>query len=158
MSDFLSINPAPDTVTIGGKKIDVHGLSMEGLGHLIPRFPDLLPRLQERMVKDGGLRLIAIMEVAGPAIGPILAAGLGHPGDEEAEKRAAVWSATEQLMVLTKIWDKTMPDGLAPFVGQWATLVEKFVPQQRKPRFKILQTESNTSPAVADSLSKQSGA
>jgi hypothetical protein len=159
MSDFLSINPAPDTVTIGGKKITVHGISMEGFGHLIPRFPDLMKALQDRMQKDGALTLVGIMEVAGPAIGPVLAAGLGHPGDEEAEKRAAMMSAAEQLKALTKIVEKTMPDGLGPFVAQWAALMEKFAaPPPRKIRFKVLPTPSNSSPESADIPLKQSGA
>jgi hypothetical protein len=130
---------------------------MEGFGHLIPRFPDLLQRLQERMEKDGGLKLVAIMEVAGPAIGPIIAAGFGLPGNEQAEHKAAQLSASQQMDALEKIVDKTMPDGLAPFVGQWATLMQKFAPQQRKPRFKVLPRESNSSAVNADTPLRQSG-
>jgi hypothetical protein len=159
MSDFLSINPAPDTVTIGGKKVSVHGISMEGFGHLIPRFPGLMQKMQERMQKDGALSLPAIMEVAGPAIGPVLAAGFGLPGNEEAEQKAALLSAAEQLKALTKIVEKTMPDGLGPFVEQWAGLMAKFTaPPPRKMRFKVLPTPSNSSPENADIPSKQSGA
>jgi hypothetical protein len=159
MSDFLSINPVPDTVMIGDKKVDVYGISMEGLGHLLPRFPDLIQRMEERRQKDGGLSLPAIIEVCGSAIGPVLAAGFGLPGNEEAERKATLLSAAEQLNALTKIVDKTMPDGPVPFVEQWATLMQKFAtPEPRKMRFKILQTESNSSPGVADTLSKQSGA
>jgi hypothetical protein len=158
MSDFLSINPAPETVTISGKKVPVYGISMEGFGHLIPRFPDLMKSLQDRMQKDGALTLVGIMEVAGPAIGPILAAGLGLPANEEAEKRAAVLSAAEQLKLLTKIVERTMPDGLGPFVEQWANLMQKFAsPTPRKMRFKVLQSESNSSVAAADMPLKHSG-
>lgn len=158
MSDFLSINPAPETVAINGKKIPVHGISMEGFGHLIPRFPNLLGDLQARMEKDGALTLVGIMEVAGTAIGPILAAGLGYPGNEQAEKQAAQLSAAMQLKVLDKIIEKTMPDGLGPFVEQWATLMARFAPPApRKMRFKVLQRESKPSSESVDTAKAMSG-
>ncbi len=158
MSDFLSINPAPGTVTINGKKIPVHGISMTGFGSLIPRFPNLVADLQERMTKDGALTLIGIMDVAGPAIGPILAAGLGYPGNEEAEQKAAQLDATTQLKLLDKIVEKTMPDGLGPFVEAWGTLMARFAPPApRKMRFKVLQRESNPSSASVDTPKAMSG-
>ncbi len=86
MSDFLSINPAPETITINGKKIPVYGISMSGFGALIPRFPNLVTELNERIKKDGAVNLNAMMEVAGSAIGPIIAAGVGFPGNEQAEE------------------------------------------------------------------------
>ncbi len=157
MSDFLSINPAPDTVTVNGKKIPVHGISMTGFGHLIPRFPNLVSELNERMKKDGALNLNAMMEVAGPAIGPIIAAGIGLPGNEQAEESYAKLSASAQLRLLDKIVEKTMPDGIGPFVEQWGTLMARFVPAPRKMRFKVLQRESNPSSASADTHKATSG-
>ncbi len=158
MNDFLSINPAPDTISINGKKIPVHGISMTGFGTLIPRFPSLMSDLSERMKKDGALTLVAIMDVAGSAIGAILAAGLGYPGNEEAEKKAASLDISTQLKLLDKIVEKTMPDGIGPFVDQWAGLMARFAPQQpRKMRFKVLQRESNPSSASADTRKAMSG-
>ncbi len=158
MSDFLSINPAPDTVSINGKKIAVHGISMTGFGTLIPRFPNLVNDLNERMKKDGALSLIAIMDVAGPAIGAILAAGLGYPGNEDAEKKAAQLDASTQLTLLDKIVEKTMPDGIGPFVERWGTLMARFAPAApRKMRFKVLQRESNPSSESADIPKAMSG-
>ncbi len=158
MSDFLSINPAPDTITINGKKVQVHGISMNGFGSLIPRFPNLMTDLQERTTKDGALTLVGIMDVAGLAIGPILAAGLGFPGNEEAEKKAAQLDASTQLKLLDKIVEKTMPDGLGPFVEEWANLMARFAPAPpRKMRFKVLQRESNPSSASADIPKATSG-
>lgn len=146
MSDFLSINPAPETVAINGKKVAVHGISMQGFGDLIPRFPNLIADLQSRLTKDGGLSLLAIIDVAGPAMGPILAAGLGYPGNQEAEEKAAHLDASTQLKLLDKIVDRTMPDGLGPFVEQWAGLMMKFAPAQpQKLRFKVLRRESKPS-------------
>jgi hypothetical protein len=157
MSDFLSINPAPETVAINGKKIPVHGISMEGFGVLIPRFPNLISDLQARLEKDGGLTLLAIIDVAGPAIGPILAAGLGFPGNEEAEQKAAQLDASTQLKLIGKIVDRTMPDGLGPFVEQWADLMMKFAPPQPpKLRFKVLRRELKSS-SPADTSAATSG-
>jgi hypothetical protein len=157
MSDFLAINPAPETVTINGKKIDVHGISMQGFGHLIPRFPNLLNELVARFQKDGNITPMAIMDVAGHATAAILAAGVGHPGDEQAEQMAGQLGATDQLKLLKKIVDRTMPDGVGPFVEQWADLVAKFAPKPLPaPRFKILQRESNPS-SGPDIAAKMSG-
>jgi hypothetical protein len=159
MSDFLSINPAPDTVTINGKKIGVHGISMEGFGNLIPRFPNLMTELQERLNADGKLTVVAVMQVAGHAIGPILAAGVGHPGNEQAEKDLARLSAAYQLKLLDKIIEKTMPDGIGPFVDQWANMMARFAPPTpRKMRFKVLQRESKPSSESADTAKAMSGA
>jgi hypothetical protein len=131
---------------------------MTGFGTLIPRFPNLMSDLSERMKKDGALSLIAIIDVAGPAIGAILAAGLGYPGNEEAEKKAAQLDASTQLKLLDKIVEKSMPDGIGPFVEQWGTLMARFAPAQpRKMRFKVLQRESNPSSASADIPKATSG-
>ncbi len=158
MSDFLSINPAPETVTIDGKKIDVHGISMQGLGHLIPRFPNLLNDINERIKRDGGVNMGSIMEVIGSAIGPILAAGLGHPGNEEAEKKAAQFGISMQMKLLDKIAEKTWPDGFGPFVEEWGTLLARFAPTPpRKMRFKVLQRTSNSSSESADIQKPMSG-
>lgn len=158
MSDFLSINPAPDTITINGKKIPVHGISMTGFGTLIPRFPNLMSDLTERVKKDGALSLVAIIDVAGPAIGAILAAGLGYPGNEEAEKKAAQLDVSTQIKLLDKIVEKSMPDGVGPFVEQWGALMARFAPAPaQKMRFKVLQRGSNPSSASADIPKAMSG-
>ncbi len=158
MSDFLSINPAPDTtVTINGKRVPVYGISMAGLGLLIPRYPNLVADLTERMQKDG-FSLNAIIEVAGPAIGSILAAGLGFPGNEDAETKAAQLDISTQLKLLEKIVEKTMPDGLGPFVEAWSNLMARFTPPApRKMRFKVLQRTSNASSESTDTASMKSG-
>ena len=158
MSDFLSINPAPETVTINGKKVAVYGISMLGFGMLMPRFPNLVNDLNERMKKDG-MSLTAIIEVAGPAIGPILAAGLGCPGNEEVEKRCEQYSLSIQTDLLDKIVEKTLPQGFGPFVETWATLMARFTaPPTRKLRFKILPKESNPLSAASDIPLTKSGA
>ena len=158
MSDFLSINPAPDTVTINGKKIDVHGISMEGFGHLIPRFPNLLGELNERLKTDGRLTVIAVMQIAGPAMGAILAAGVGHPGNEEAEKDLGKLSMAAQTTLLDKVIERTMPDGLGPFVAQWGGLMGRFAtPTPPKMRFKGLPKESKPSYRSADMPTGTSG-
>ena len=158
MSDFLSINPAPETITINGKKIPVHGISMTGFGSLITRFPNLVNDINDRIKKDGALTLIGIIDVAGPAIGPILAAGLGYVGNEEAEQKAAQFDASTQVKLLDKIVEKTMPDGIGPFVEGWTRLMARFAPPApRKMRFKILQRESNLSSASVDTPKATSG-
>jgi hypothetical protein len=159
MSDFLSINPAHDRIIINGKRVDVPGISMEGFGHLIPRFPNLMTELQKRLTTDGKLTVVGVMQVAGHAMGPILAAGIGYPGNENKEKDLAQLSAAYQLKLLEKIIEKTMPDGIGPFVDQWASMMARFAtPAPRKMRFKVLQRESKPSSESADTAKAMSGA
>ena len=162
-TDFHSINPAPETILINGKKIPVRGISMEGFGMLIPRFPNLLPEFQARLERDKRITVQTIAEVAGSAMGAILAAGIGFPGNEEAEESLGQLAAPQQAKLLGKIVDLTMPDGLGPFVAEWGAVLEKVAktPEptpQRLRRFKVLRRESKPSSPSVDTTPAMSGA
>ena len=119
MADLLDIAPstAVEVVKIDGKRIIVHVLHGDGIASIIARFPELGTLLSGGKV---GTRLI---ERFGAAIGPIIAAGCGHLGDEQYEQRARMLLAENQLILLKAIIGLTFPNGLVSFVERLTTLV-----------------------------------
>ena len=64
-----------------------------------------------------------LIEQFGSAIGPIIAAGCGHLGDEKYEQHAAKLSIEHQLKLLKAIIGLTFPNGLTAFVETMTALL-----------------------------------
>jgi hypothetical protein len=114
MADLLDIAPstACEVVTIDGTRIIVRGLHGDAIASIVARFPDLAVLLVGAGA-DIGPRLI---KQFGNAIGPIIAAGCGHLGDEKYEQHAGKLLVEHQLKLLKPIIGLTFPNGLASFV------------------------------------------
>jgi hypothetical protein len=114
MADLLDIAPstAVEVVRIDGNRIIVRGLHGDAIAAIVARFPELATLLGG-MGSDIGARLI---ERFGNAIGPIIAAGCGHPGEEKYEQHAATLLVEYQLRLLKAIIGLTFPNGIAAFV------------------------------------------
>jgi hypothetical protein len=114
MADLLDIAPstAVEVVKIDGNRIIVRGLHGDAIAAIVARFPELATLLGG-MGSDIGSRLI---ERFGNAIGPIIAAGCGHPGEEKYEQHAATLLVEYQLKLLKAIIGLTFPNGIAAFV------------------------------------------
>jgi hypothetical protein len=114
MADLLDIAPstAIEVVKIDGNRIIVRGLHGDAIAAIVARFPELATLLGG-MGSDIGARLI---ERFGNAIGPIIAAGCGHPGEEKYEQHAATLLVEYQLRLLKAIIGLTFPNGIAAFV------------------------------------------
>ena len=149
MADLLDIAPstAIDVVKIDGRRIEVGKLSVDGIAAIVARFPELASLLDG----SGGLapRLITRF---GSAIGPIIAAGCGHPGDEQYEEHAAQMLIEHQLMLLKAIIGLTFPNGLSPVMEAIAGLVggAKDEPKTVKAR---LRKSPSPSPLLSDEAS-----
>jgi hypothetical protein len=113
MADLLDIAPstAVEVVKIDGKRITVRGLHGDAIASIVARFPNLGLLLGGGA--DIGMRMI---EQAGNAIGPIIAAGCGHLGDEKYEQHAGTLLVENQLKLLKAIIGLTFPNGLASFL------------------------------------------
>jgi hypothetical protein len=113
MADLLDIAPstAVEVVKINGIRITVRGLHGDAIASIVARFPELGLLLGGGA--DMGPRLI---ERFGGAIGPIIAAGCGHLGDEKYEQRAATLSVEDQLKLLKAIIGLTFPNGVTSFI------------------------------------------
>jgi len=121
MADLLDIAPSTtcEVVKIDGKRIIVRGLHGDAIALIVSRFPEL------GMLLGGGGGNIGprLIERFGAAIGPIIAAGCGHLGDEKYEQHARTLLVEHQLQLIKAIIGLTFPNGIASFVERLATLV-----------------------------------
>ena len=114
MADLLDIAPSTscEVVRIDGARVIVRGLHGDAIASIVARFPDLAVLLVGAGA-DIGPRLI---KQFGGAIGPIIAAGCGHLGDEKYERHAGNLLVEYQLKLLKAIIGLTFPNGIASFV------------------------------------------
>ena len=134
MADLLDIAPstAVEVVKIDGKRITVRGLHGDAIASIVARFPELGLLLGGGA--DIGTRLI---ERFGSAIGPIIAAGCGHLGDQKYEQHAGALLVQDQLKLVQAIISLTFPNGLTSFVETLATLVTRADEGERQKPVKV---------------------
>lgn len=108
---------APDTVSIRGKDVAVYGIGIGVIAKLFRSFPQISTVMKDR-AKGGApdIDLMEILDKAPGAVAMLIAAGFGHFGEPEYERAAANLSVEEQIAVIRKIIDVTMPNGIGPFV------------------------------------------
>lgn len=122
MADLLDIAPATavETVKINGNRdrIVVHGLHGNAIASIAARFPKL------GLLLGGGDNIMPRMiEQFGDAIGPIIAAGCGHLGDEKQEEAANRLLIEDQLKLVKAILGLTFPNGFGSFVSELTSLM-----------------------------------
>ena len=120
MADLLDIAPSTsvEVVKIDGNRIIVRGLHGNAIASIVARFPKL------GLLLGGGDNLGSRMiEQFGDAIGPIIAAGCGHLGDEERERLASQLLIEHQLKLLKAILGLTFPNGFGSFVEELTSLM-----------------------------------
>jgi len=152
MADLLDIAPstAVEVVKIGDQRIIVRGLHGDAIASIVARFPEL--GLMLGGGADIGTRLI---ERLGSAIGPIIAAGCGHLGDEKYEQHAGTLLVQDQLKLLQAIISLTFPNGLASFVETLATLVTQADEGEKKKPIKMrLRKSPSPSQPSSDAASR----
>jgi len=113
MSDLLDIAPstAVETVKIGSHSVEVQGLHGDAIASIASRFPTLV------MLLAGGDNMVPrLISQFGFVIGPIIAAGCGHLGDEKYEQHASTLAVEDQFRLVTAIYRLTFPNGLAACV------------------------------------------
>jgi hypothetical protein len=118
MADLLDIAPSVSVgvVDIGGQTITVRGIGVNAAVSIITRFPALKDLLRDGLGEDLIPRLIMGCSAA---VGPIIAAGCGHLGDE-AYERSAEHNLSIQLQIrfLKTILSATFPNGVRPFFDE----------------------------------------
>jgi hypothetical protein len=123
MADLLDIAPsmAVEVVKIDGKRIIVRGLHGDAIASIVARFPEL-----GALLGGGGTSIgPRLIERFGGAIGPIIAAGCGHLGDEKYERHAAELLVEHQLKFLKAIIGLTFPNGIVSFVEAVTALLQE---------------------------------
>jgi len=117
MASLLDIAPAAKTVPVLGVQIEVMGVSTKGIVTLMTRFPQLADMLGGKDVDVPGL-----MALSGDIVPAIIAAGCGHPGDEQHEAAASRLPIEAQADLIGAILEVTMPGGFGPFVDRLTRL------------------------------------
>lgn len=129
MSSLMDIVELSDTVTIRGTPIKTIGVSIVFIGEIFARFPKIR-ELFER--KNFDVKLL--LDVGGPVLAAIIAAGTGTPGDKDAEAKAAMLSAGEQAELVESIWRLTFPKGLGALLAALNALgVQVVAPSGKAP-------------------------
>ena len=142
MADLLDIAPstAVEVVKIDGRRITVRGLHGDAIASIVARFPEL-GMLLGGTVANLGLRLI---ERFGVAIGPIIAAGCGHLGDERYEQHAGTLLVEDQLKLLKAIIGLTFPNGVTSFIEAMMTVMIGVVDEEKA---KVIKVRLRKSPS-----------
>ena len=144
MADLLDIAPstACEVVKIEGKRIIVRGLHGDAIASIVSRFPELGVLLGSG--DNIGPRLI---ERFGSAIGPIIAAGCGHIGDEKYEQHAGTLLAEYQLKLVKAIIGLTFPSGVGSFIEAMMTLMIGAVDEQKVIKVRLRKSPSPSQPS-----------
>lgn len=151
MADLLDIAPstAVEVVKIDGKRIIVHGLHGDAIASIVARFPELGLLLGGGSSANIGPKLI---ERFGGAIGPIIAAGCGHLGDEKYEQHAGTLLVEYQLILLKAIIGLTFPNGITSFIEAMMTLMIGVVDEEKA---KVIKVRLRKSPSPSQPLSEK---
>jgi hypothetical protein len=117
MVGLLDIAPLTEKVTVGGKQIEVFGVSAAGVASLIAHFPEI-----KKLMAGKELDVQSLLAMSGDAIAAIIAAGCGFPGDEQQQKAAGRLTIEVQADLLAAIIKVTLPNGIGPFVAKLQAL------------------------------------
>ena len=90
------------SITINGQSIAVPGLDLFGLKKLVGRYGEL-----SFLVNQGKPSDEDIFNLSADAMGALLAAGCGFPGDAEQEEAARRISMPEQILLMAEILEAT---------------------------------------------------
>jgi hypothetical protein len=146
MSDLLDIAPSTSVEVVkiaGGRRLTVRGLRGNDIAAIAARFPNLLG-----LFAAAGENVVLLLSSFGVAIGPVIAAGCGHLGDEKAERTANSLLVEDQLKLIKAIFWLTFPNGLSSFMEVMASLLSE--PAESQLRVKV---RSRKSPSVSPPLS-----
>jgi hypothetical protein len=121
MVGLLDIAELSEEVEIKGKKLEVRGISAQGIANLMSKFPDL-----RKLVSGKGDEVTPeqLMDLAPGAIAIAIAAACGSPGDPAAEKIAGQLGVADQVKLLNVVLKLTFPGGFGPFVADLTHLVD----------------------------------
>jgi hypothetical protein len=152
MADLLDITPstAVEVVKIDGKRIIVHGLHCDAIASIVARFPEL-----GVLLGGGGNIGTHLIERFASAIGPIIAAGCGHLGDEKYEQHAATLLVEDQLKLIKAIIGLTFPFGLASALEVMTAFLQQGAGEGEKVIKLRLRKSPSPSPPSSAAASRQ---
>lgn len=117
MTGLLDIAPASEVVNVRGSEVTVSAISITDIAAILKRFPDV-----RKVLAGRNITVESLFELVPEAIIAVIAAGAGHAGNEEAEKKVASLSIDDQFALLTAIFKITFREGVGPFVARLRAL------------------------------------
>jgi hypothetical protein len=122
MADLLDIaaSTAVHAVWIRGERTVVRGLNANDIAFIVSRFPHIGKLVSGEFSES---MIAMLIERLGAAVGPVIAAGCGHLGDEKYEHAAGtILGLEEQVTLFEPIWKLTFPNGTGSFVAKMTRL------------------------------------
>lgn len=119
MPSLADITRETVTVTVRGIAFELGGIEISDLARMLGG-SDVMKKLFTGDAKNiGAADIMKLPDM----VGPIIAAGIGRPGDPKEIKGAKNLNAEDQLKMITAIWKLTMPNGIVPFMEALSALV-----------------------------------
>ena len=153
MADLLEITPSARKVqTSRFGEVDVPGLSVGGIAFLIKRHPELLDLIQGDGLASANMN--TLIDLGESVLNCFLAAGLGHPGDDKAEKLCSTLNPEDVWEIGQAIIEESFPNGAQSFFNKVVATVNQFSSVQKTANTKTLadnktQTSSKQSRKAA---------
>lgn len=146
MADLLDIAPstAVEVVTLDEKDVEVRGVSINTMASIISQFPDL----KNLAGNTGGDIVSLLISGCGAAIGPIIAAGVGQPGNKDYEQHAAQLLPEQQIKLLRAILGLTFPNGIGSFVTELTGLMNAGSGGAKTVRLRSKNSQSKSPPSA----------
>lgn len=154
MTSLLDIGPMTESVAIGGKTIDVFGLTPEGFFYLLEKFP-LLQKLFGGGASDVTFEMMTEIAPSSSAYAISLATTPRDKYKTTAEWQGAVEAAAKVAVNLPAVYQMTLfqvalrltfPDGIGPFMQAVTGLATS-----------ISRVSGKTVPATASSKRSRTG-
>lgn len=118
MVGLLDIAPLAERVDVDGQPVEVTGVSVEGIAHLLQHFPQFT-QLKGLMGGSDTKDLPEILFAMGPhVVAAIIAAGCGYPNNDDAIKKTMGLNLQAQADLLETVLRRTLPKGLDPFLAR----------------------------------------
>lgn len=147
MADLLEIEPSSRQVAVqgfGGKEVDVKGLSLTGIAHLIKSHPKLVT-----LFRGGGLDLSdldAVIDLGTDFTADFLAAGLGYIGNEKARDMCKQLPAEDVYNIGEAILLMSFPTGPSAFFQKIQTSMGKVMTLETVPKESTDQKQPEQAP------------
>lgn len=126
MTSLRDIGKLTEEVTVGKHKFIVTGISAQAIATLLEEFPafrEFMADREKRKVEMANMNPADIIKYVPNALGHIIAAGIGKPGDKEEIAGALEMPVGVQMEFLQAIIRVTFPRGWENFQNALAALI-----------------------------------
>lgn len=128
MPNLLDIAPSNKVVSVSFGDVEVPGLSILGMASILKAHPQLIAIIQKGEVD---LDLNVLIDLGSDVSASFFAAGLGYPGNPEAEERCRNLNPEDALDLGQAIFEVSFPKGAKSFLEKITKAVNAVTQQAR---------------------------